>query len=324
MSLAISLAERGLVPDTAVRVGIRRILRRVLRAQEASTRDFVAEMAAAPIAIGPGEANAQHYEVPAAFFERVLGPNMKYSACYFSRGVTRLADAEEAMLALTAARARLSDGQRVLDLGCGWGSLTLWAARRFPGSRFVAVSNSTAQREFIAARAPENVEVITADMNDFEAPGRFDRVVSIEMFEHVRNWAALLARVHGWLAPEGRLFVHVFAHRQFAYPYEDVDGDDWMARTFFSGGMMPSVDLIERVGAPFRVVERNTIDGTHYARTAEAWLDNLDRHRVECTRILGDRRAVSRWRMFFLACAELFGYAHGREWMVAHHLLAPT
>jgi cyclopropane-fatty-acyl-phospholipid synthase len=213
----------------------------------------------------------------------------------------------------------------VLDLGCGWGSLTLWAARRFPRSRFLAVSNAAAQRDFIAARAPANVEVITADLNDLDAPGTFDRVVSIEMFEHMRNWAALLGRIRGWLAPDGLVFLHVFAHRRFAYPYEDRDGDDWMARTFFSGGMMPSIDLVdrlvERAGVPFRVVERNVVDGTHYARTAESWLDNLDRHRAACTRILGDRRAVARWRMFFLACAELFGYARGREWMVAHHLL---
>jgi cyclopropane-fatty-acyl-phospholipid synthase len=238
------------------------------------------------------------------------------------------------MLRLTAERAGLADGQRILDLGCGWGSLSLWAAERFPRARVTAVSNSAPQREHLLSRARRlglgNLEVLTADMNDFAPRGAFDRVVSVEMFEHMRNWQELLRRIRGWLAPGGRLFVHVFASRRFAYPFLASGEDDWMGRQFFTGGIMPCEDLIERVGGPFQVERRWTVSGTHYARTAEAWHQNLLRRRFEATaalsRALGPaqaRLAVRRWRMFFLACAELFAWDRGREWVVSHSLLRP-
>jgi cyclopropane-fatty-acyl-phospholipid synthase len=341
MTWAIELAERGLVPERLVRAGIRRILKRLLAQEserhrdiEAARRAWLASMEAAPIALVPESANQQHYEVPAAFFQAVLGPQLKYSAALWGPGVATLAEAEESMLRLTGERARLADGQRVLELGCGWGSLSLWMARRFPASRIVAVSNSASQRRFVSGRALalglSNLEVVTADMNDFEAPEpRFDRIVSVEMFEHMRNWSALLHRVRRWLADDGRVFLHVFAHQTFSYPYGSGE-EDWMGRNFFSGGMMPSLDLFDRVASPFRVEERHEVSGLHYARTLEAWLKNLDERSgsIEAlfARDLGARAAkvqLERWRIFLLACAELFAFGGGSEWLVAHRLLAP-
>jgi cyclopropane-fatty-acyl-phospholipid synthase len=342
MQTLTHLAERGWVPEPLVRAGIRRLLRSRLAAERVRHADldlalarFVAFMGGSEIAPVPHLANAQHYEVPAAFFEVVLGHRLKYSSCLWEPGTATLDEAEDAMLHLTATRAGLRDGQAVLDLGCGWGAFTLHAAARYPAARITAVSNSASQRAFIRARAAErglsNVEVVTADVNRFE-PGRcFDRIVSVEMLEHVRNWPALLRRIHRWLAPQGRLFAHVFAHRRFAYPFE-VDGDgDWMARHFFTGGIMPSHDLFSRVGGPLEVEQRWFVNGAHYARTAEAWLARLDAGRERAVAALAGagtsreeaERQVGRWRVFFLACAELFAYAAGEEWGVSHHLLRP-
>jgi cyclopropane-fatty-acyl-phospholipid synthase len=340
--IGIALAERGWIPDPLVRAGIRRLLRERLVAESARAADpeaaldrLVREMARSEVAPVPQLANRQHYEVPAEFYEVVLGRHLKYSSGLWAPGAASLDEAEAAMLALTCERAGLADGQRILDLGCGWGSLTLFAAERHPGARITAVSNSASQGAFIRARAAArglgNVEVVTADMNRFAPAGRFDRVVSVEMFEHMRNWPELLRRVRGWLEPGGRLFVHVFAHRRLAYPFE-VDGDgDWMARHFFTGGLMPSHDLLSRLAGPFQVEARWLVPGTHYQRTAEAWLERLDagwpRAVAALERALPRGEAelqARRWRIFFLACAELFGFAGGQEWVVSHHRLAPA
>jgi cyclopropane-fatty-acyl-phospholipid synthase len=271
--------------------------------------------------------------VPAAFFERVLGPHLKYSSCYWPRGVERLGDAEAAMLALTAERAGLADGQDVLDLGCGWGALSLWAARRFPASRITAVSNSRTQRALIEARARaaglSNLTVRTADIRALELPASsFDRVVSVEMFEHMRNYELLLRRIAGWLRADGALFVHVFAHQRHAYPFEDAGRSDWMAREFFTGGLMPSTSLLHHFQRDLRLTDEWHLSGTHYARTAEAWYANLMAARAPIRALLastyGDaERRFQRWRVFFLACAELFGYRGGREWLVAHYRFRP-
>ncbi len=310
------------VPEPLLRLGIRANLATRLRRERAKSpaarEAFVARLRASPIALTPRLPNEQHYEVPAEFFELVLGPRMKYSSGYWPAGTRTLARAEEAMLELTCKRAGLEDGQEVLDLGCGWGSFALFAAERFPGSRITAVSNSRVQRAWIEQRAPFNVEVLTVDVNELDLPRRFDRVVSVEMFEHVRNYDALMARVARLLQPDGLLFVHLFCHRELAYPYED----GWMARRFFTGGTMPSADLLPRFDRDLALMHSWLVDGTHYARTAEAWLERLRDNEDVIARRFG-RSFVAEWRVFFLACAELWGYRHGREWLVAHYTFAP-
>jgi len=326
MSRAIELAEEGFVPDFLLRYGIRRLCAARLREPDA-TGALAASMRAGPVAPVPEKPNEQHYELPPEFFRLVLGRRMKYSAALFPPGVTRLDDAEEAMLRLACERAGVEDGQEILELGCGWGSLSLWIAERHPRCRIVAVSNSAPQRAWIEARAPANLRVVTADMNSFDAGARFDRVVSVEMFEHMRNWAELLRRIAGWLRPDGRLFLHVFRHATRAYAFGAEGADDWMGRHFFTGGIMPSHGLLRRFDDSLAIEEEWTVDGTHYARTAEAWLANLDARRREALAVLervhgaGARRQLRRWRIFLLACAECFGFANGTEWGVSHYRL---
>jgi cyclopropane-fatty-acyl-phospholipid synthase len=263
----------------------------------------------------------------------VLGPRRKYSSCYWPADCATLAEAEEHALRITAERAGVEDGMRVLELGCGWGSLTLWLAEKFPRLRVTAVSNSHGQREYIEQQVRERgwqgrVNIITADMNDFQAPGPFDRVVSVEMFEHMRNYQQLFRRIASWLTPQGKLFVHVFCHRQLAYPFDTDGAANWMGRYFFTGGIMPSADLFSRFADDLRVARQWTWNGQHYARTAEAWVQNMDAHRSAIMPILSQTygsaqaaRWFRRWRMLFLAGAELFGYANGEEWRVDHYLL---
>lgn len=322
------IVDAGWVPEAMLRAGIRAVC--ALRLHQERRRGaghlarLIAELRGGEVAVETEAANRQHYEVPAAFFALVLGPHLKYSGCYWPVGVEELGAAELAMLGLTAERAGLADGQAVLDLGCGWGSLTLWAAARYPRSRFTAVSSSRTQGDYIVEQARlrglANVTVRTADVRTVElAAGAFDRVVSIEMFEHMRNYELLLRRIAGWLAPGGALFVHVFAHRQHAYPFEDAGPSDWMAREFFTGGIMPSVRLLHHFQDDLAIADAWQLDGTHYARTAEAWYRNLMANRAAAVAILGDRAKLQRWRVFFLACAELFGFRGGREWLIAHY-----
>jgi len=293
------------------------------------TAQFAAELATSPVALDADKANEQHYEVPPEFFELVLGPHLKYSSAYWPEGTRDLGDAERRMLETSCVRAGIENGQDILELGCGWGSLTLHMAQTYPDSRITAVSNSAPQRRFIEARAPDNVRVITADMNDFALDERFDRVVSIEMFEHMRNYEELLRRVAGWLQPHGRLFVHVFCHREYAYPFETEGSDNWMGRHFFTGGIMPSFDLLTRFDRDLELEEQWEVDGGHYSQTARAWRKNLEARRSEVLPVLqrtyGPEAPLwyHRWRMFFLACEELFGYQGGTEWMVGHYRFAP-
>ena len=339
LARAMAWAEQGRVPDFVIRRGIRALVR--ARLDELETGDpgkasalnerFVALMDSAEIAPLPELANEQHYEVPEELFGAALGPQRKYSCCFFADSSTSLAAAETAALKTTCEHARIADGQQILELGCGWGSLSLWMAQRYSGSRITAVSNSASQRTYIEAQARSrglsNLEVLTCDMNEFSTDRRFDRVVSVEMFEHMRNWRALLARVADWLRPEGLFFMHVFCHRSTPYAYEDKGPADWMSRHFFSGGMMPSDELPLRFQEHLKFEQRWRWDGRHYQRTANAWLANMDERRELIWPILerayGQAEAQrwwSRWRMFFMACAEMWGYESGRQWWVSHYL----
>ncbi|MDH3691536.1 MAG: cyclopropane-fatty-acyl-phospholipid synthase family protein [Gammaproteobacteria bacterium] len=338
-NIALDWTERGLIPDVAIRQSIRYLVRQRLseiRSHECETgakieSEFAKQMTGSAIAPMPHRANEQHYEVTSDFFDVVLGKHRKYSCGYWANNTYSLNDAEAEALRQTCEHAYLKDGHRVLELGCGWGSLTLWMADHFPNATITAVSNSHSQREHILGEAMRrgltNIKVMTADMNDFSTDDRFDRVVSIEMFEHMRNYKRLFERIYHWLQPGGRFFMHIFCHRSTPYEFVDNGPTDWISRYFFTGGIMPSDQLPLRFQEHLRLTDKWRWQGTHYQKTANAWLMNMDSNRdvvldtIES--VYGKADAVrwwTRWRIFFMACAELFGYNQGQEWWVSHYL----
>lgn len=335
---AIELSELGHMPDSLIRAGIRHLLK--ARLQEVSSHDvatsaelqddFLQQMRQSPVALVPELANEQHYELPSDFFRMSLGQQLKYSCCYWPEGMDSLNGAEEAALSATVAHAGIADGQDILELGCGWGSLTLYMAHRYPGSRITAVSNSHSQRNFIQSTARQrglnNVTVITADMNAFMAEQQYDRIVSVEMFEHMRNYQVLFERLAGWLKPQGRFFMHIFVHRLTPYAFVAQGNDDWMSELFFSGGMMPSDALPLHFQQHLRLLRQWRWSGDHYEKTANAWLEKMDANSAPIMQVFRDtygadaQRWFNRWRIFYMSCAELFGYNDGQEWWVSHYL----
>ena len=328
-----SLLEKDLLPDTLIRISIRRLLAQRIR-EESVRYDpaaYVADLKTRPIAEETRAANEQHYEVPTGFYQRCLGRRLKYSGCLYPTGRETLDEAEEAMLALYLERGEFADGQDVLELGCGWGSLSLYLAERFPGSRITGVSNSRTQKEFIDAEAARrglrNLRIVTADMNAFDTTAAgYDRVVSIEMFEHMKNYRRLLANIARWLRPGGRLFVHIFTHHRLSYHFVARDASDWMSRYFFTGGQIPAHDMLGYFQDDLKLEADWKVSGTHYQRTAEHWLQNMDRHRAELLPLLAQTYGADQarkwwvyWRVFYMSCAELWGYRGGEEWLVSHY-----
>lgn len=335
MEQVIHLAENGILPEWLIRFGIRRLLAQRLKKEasggEARQNVVLSEFLEAPIAINTDEANEQHYALPPEFMELSLGHRLKYSACHWPEGVETLDNAEVASLELVAKRAKLSDRMDILELGCGWGSFSLWAAQKYPNSSVVSVSNSAAQREYIEQKAEkhgiDNLRIITADINTFSIDEKFDRIVTIEMLEHVRNHAYVFEQVANWLKPEGRLFAHVFSHRRYTYPFEVESKKDWMARYFFTGGMMPSHGLFKHYNQHLEVEQDWQLSGIHYQKTLDAWLQKMESAKPEIINIFNKTYGLSeaniwfnRWRIFFMACSELFGYHNGIEWGVSHYL----
>jgi cyclopropane-fatty-acyl-phospholipid synthase len=344
LNLLIDITERGLVPDPLMRIGIRRLCGERLTSLEVNDRrdpnagrQYVTMLKQSPVAIETQAANQQHYELPADFFLRTLGHHLKYSCAYWPEGCLSLKEAERAALEITMERAELKDGMKILELGCGWGSLSLAMAEKFPGARITAVSNSASQREFIEAQARlrnfKNLEILTRDVATLEdlGPGRegFDRVVSVEMFEHLRNYEVVLGRIRRWLAPTGKLFIHIFTHQKYPYLFETEGSHNWMGKYFFTGGQMPSQNLLASFQKDLSLEKTWQWDGTHYQKTSEAWLANLNSNKREIMELLekvygADEagRWFQRWKLFFMAVAELFGYRAGTEWGVTHYLFS--
>ncbi len=335
------LLERGLLTDSVVRFGMRQLLAQKLKDETKDGLEFgyarlmklVHHMQSAPIAVNTKEANEQHYELPTAFFQYCLGKHLKYSSCYFRHGNESLEQAEADMLSITCERADVTDGQHILELGCGWGSLSLFMAARFPNAKITGVSNSKTQKIFIDEEAKErgltNLTIVTCDMNAFNTHERFDRVVSVEMFEHMRNWQVLLAKIASFLKNDGKLFIHIFTHKEFAYLYDHTDEGDFIGKYFFTGGIMPSDHLLQYFQDDLRLEEHWRVNGSHYAKTAECWLGNMDAHKADIMPILkntyGQRDALkwwNYWRVFYMSCAELWGYQGGNEWIVSHYRFA--
>jgi cyclopropane-fatty-acyl-phospholipid synthase len=337
----IHLAEKRAIPDFLLRKGIKKLCRLRLEEEYRPTLEeesmahqkYIEQLKSGPLAVNTEEANTQHYEVPARFYELVLGKNLKYSSAYFKTKHESLDRAEDEALLQTTEHAELIDGQKILELGCGWGSLTLWMAAHFPNSTITAISNSRTQRLHILSQAEKrglkNISVITHNLaNPIDLPeNHFDRVVSVEMMEHFKNYKVLFGNISRWLKTDGKLFVHIFTHQKYAYPFEAEGETNWMGRHFFTGGQMPSQPLLLSFQDDLKIEKLWTWDGTHYGFTADRWLENQDRHEAEILALFEKEHSPAearilnqRWRMFFMSCSELFHYSSGKEWGVSHYL----
>jgi cyclopropane-fatty-acyl-phospholipid synthase len=333
------LLIKNLLPDSIIRIGIRKLLKERLKEEKKPSAEIqqdhlmklVSILKESPIAVNTSSANEQHYEVPTSFYQKVLGKNLKYSCGLWEKGNYNLDESERKMLELTCERAGIKDGEDILELGCGWGSLTLFMAEKFKGCRITAVSNSRTQKEFIdseaSRRGVKNVTVITADMNEFTIDKKYERVVSVEMFEHMRNYSSLFNKIHGLLKPGGELFVHIFTHKEFTYLFEVKDETDWMAKFFFTGGIMPGNNFLFYFSNNFEVKDHWVVNGQHYEKTSNAWLANMDQNKDYIIDLFaqtyGEENKIKwwvYWRVFFMSCAELWGFKNGEEWMVSHYL----
>ncbi|KAJ4830155.1 hypothetical protein Tsubulata_042905 [Turnera subulata] len=331
--------ERNLLPDAVVRRLTRLLLASRLRSgckpsselQLLDLLQFVHSLKEMPIAIQTETAKAQHYELPTSFFKLVLGKNMKYSCCYFPNESSSLEDAEKAMLELYCERAKLKDGHTVLDVGCGWGSLSLFIAQKYANCKITGICNSTTQKAYIEEQCRDlqlhNLEIIVADISTFEMEASYDRIFSIEMFEHMKNYGQLLNKISKWMKQDTLLFVHYFCHKAFAYHFEDINEDDWITRYFFTGGTMPSANLLLYFQDDVSIVNHWLVNGKHYSKTSEEWLKRMDKNLASIKPIMESTYGKDQslkwtvyWRTFFIAVAELFGYNNGDEWMVAHFL----
>jgi cyclopropane-fatty-acyl-phospholipid synthase len=336
----IRMAELGWLSDRLIRFGIRILLRQRLNEinnvagsnLSAYQASFIEMMNSSTIAIETDLANEQHYEVPAEFFKLTLGRYLKYSCCFYEKENTDLEQAERRALEITLERAQLINGQDILELGCGWGSLSLYMAQYYPNSKITAISNSSSQKEFIEQEAKklnlDNLKVITADMSSFQVDKQFDRIVSVEMFEHMRNYKILYERISNWLKPEGLFFKHIFTHRDTPYEFTVKSESDWMSRYFFSGGMMPSADLPSYFNDHLELVSQWQWSGIHYARTCDHWLKKTDQHKTKIISLFNETYGhntanvwFNRWRIFYMSCSELFAFKHGNEWLVSHYLM---
>ncbi|MBI9071521.1 MAG: class I SAM-dependent methyltransferase [Melioribacteraceae bacterium] len=334
-----NLLKQNLLPDSLIRFGIKRLLKQRLNSEHSGSveeektkfMELINTLKKSPIAVNTADANEQHYEVPTQFYQYALGKNLKYSCGYWDKSTKTLDEAEDKMLELTCKRANIKDGESVLELGCGWGSLTLYMAKNFPNAKITALSNSATQREHILDEAKklklENVEIITADINDFSTDRKFDRVVSVEMFEHMRNYETLFNNISNWLKDNGELFVHIFSHKKYAYLFEVKDETDWMSKYFFTGGIMPSDNLLLYFAKKFEVANHWIVNGTHYQKTSEAWLSNMDKNKKSIVPLFEETYGKQNvnmwwayWRIFFMSCAELWGFKNGKEWFVSHYL----
>jgi len=286
------------------------------------------------IAEATEEAKEQHYEVPTDFFLLSLGPWLKYSSCYWPKGCSTLRGAEEAMLEKICERAQIQDGMEILDLGCGWGSCGLYLLKKYPNVKVTFFSNSTTQQAYIREQAKkgnnlDRIKSIAGDVNVTELNAEFDRIVTNEMFEHMKNYEKLFEKVSKWLKPEtGLLFIHVFCHRFFPYQFKvkDSNNADWMGRNYFTGGSMPSFDTFLYFQKHLAIQNTWMINGVHYSKTLEAWLDLLKEKESIISEIFAKEYGADKvtehlngWKLFYIMSSEAFKYNEGNDWCVAHY-----